>query len=56
MSQKPGGVVVALRAPKPQVRGSLLGLDKVDSAFHPFSESLKQRTKHAWELNTGIPR
>ncbi len=28
---KPGGVGVALRTPKPQVRGSVLELGKVDS-------------------------
>ncbi len=30
LSYKPGGIGVAIRAPKPQVRGSVLELDKVD--------------------------
>ncbi len=50
---KPGGVGLALRTPKPQVRGSVFELGKVDSIFHPFSGSNKLRTKHTWELNTG---
>ncbi len=51
----PGGVEVALCTPKPQVRGSALELGNVDSTFLPFSGSIKLRTKHAWELNTGGP-
>ncbi len=52
---KLGGLGVALRTPKPQVRGSVLELGKVDTTFHTFSGSIKLGTKHAWELNTGDP-
>ncbi len=37
---KPGGIMVALCAPNPQVRGSVLELSKEDSPFHPFSGSI----------------
>ncbi len=32
------GLVVLLRAPMTQIRGLMLALGKVDSAFLPFSE------------------
>ncbi len=36
----PSGVVVALCAPNPQFRGSVLELGKEDSPFHTFSGSI----------------
>ncbi|GFX36646.1 hypothetical protein TNCV_580251 [Trichonephila clavipes] len=36
------GPVVAYRTSTPQVRGSILGLGKVDSAFDPFSGSINE--------------
>ncbi len=50
--RKTGGAVVALHVLKPQVRGFVLELGKVNSAFHHFSGSIKRRTKYAWELDT----
>ncbi|GFV52377.1 hypothetical protein TNCV_3216081 [Trichonephila clavipes] len=46
-----GGPVVAYHASIPQVRDSILGLGKVDSAFHLFSGSINEyqaclETKH----------
>ncbi|GFX48666.1 hypothetical protein TNCV_407762 [Trichonephila clavipes] len=43
-------VVVNLASP-PQIRGSILGLGKIDSAFHPFSGAINEAC--AWGLNTG---
>ncbi|GFU65583.1 hypothetical protein TNCV_635061 [Trichonephila clavipes] len=43
--------MVVYRTSTLQVRGSNPGLDKFESAFHPFSGSIN--TQLAWELNTG---
>ncbi len=55
---KPGSVVVALSALKPQVRGSVLELGKVDSALHPSAghQTVDQAclgTKH-WKLHVRL--
>lgn len=34
---------------------SILGLGKVNSAFHPYRGQNKFRTKHMWKLITGVP-
>ncbi|GFW73299.1 hypothetical protein TNCV_2799631 [Trichonephila clavipes] len=44
--------VVVYRASTPQVLGSINGLDKVDSAFHPHYIGSINGTKLAWGLNT----
>ncbi|GFV99587.1 hypothetical protein TNCV_5079491 [Trichonephila clavipes] len=50
----PSGREIACRASTPQVRGSSLGLGKVDSTFYPFDGSINEHqacleTKH-WEF------
>ncbi|GFW12976.1 hypothetical protein TNCV_3329081 [Trichonephila clavipes] len=57
-SSKSSGCVVVYNASKSQVRGSNPGLGKVNSAFHPFSGSIKENqacleTEH-WRLHVKL--
>ncbi|GFT63954.1 hypothetical protein TNCV_2314261 [Trichonephila clavipes] len=44
--------IVTYRISVPQVRDFILGLDKADSFFHPFSGSINEYPKLAWRLKT----